>query len=177
MTVVPAWSHPVRLAELNRAPLRKRLAPDAATRARIATELALDGLDDLRADVTLTPWLDGAVLEARWTAVVEQTCGITLEPFSTRLEGDYSVRVLPHGSKNAPEEPGGEVMVDPLADDPPDVLEGDSVDLAAYVVEHLALEIDPFPRKPGAEFTPPDEPDPPSPFEALRNFTPRPKGD
>ena len=41
------------------------------------------------------------------------------------------------------------------------MLEGDAIDLAAYVVEHLALEIDPFPRKPGVEFdyTPDPEPD------------------
>ena len=176
MSTEPAWSHPVRLTEVSRAPFRQRLAPDALVRARIASDLGLDRLDELEAFATLTPWLDGALLEASWSAVIEQTCGITLEPFSSRLAGAFKVRVVPNGSKNAPEELGGEVMVDPLAEDPPDVLEGDSVDLAAYVVEHLALEIDPFPRKPGAEFTPPDEPSPPSPFEALRNFTPRPKG-
>jgi len=29
---------------------------------------------------------------------------------------------------------------------------GEAIDVAGYVVEHLALEIDPFARKPGAEF-------------------------
>jgi len=51
------------------------------------------------------------------------------------------------------------------------VLEGDVVDLAAYVVEHLALEIDPFPRKPGAVFTPPEPEEPPSPFAVLKGLT------
>jgi hypothetical protein len=42
------------------------------------------------------------------------------------------------------------------------------VDLAAYVVEHLALEIDPFPRSPGAEFEPPAALPESSPFDVLR---------
>jgi hypothetical protein len=43
------------------------------------------------------------------------------------------------------------------------------------VVEHLALEIDPFPRKPGAEFDyqPPAQEE--SPFAVLKNLkTPKP---
>jgi uncharacterized metal-binding protein YceD (DUF177 family) len=62
------------------------------------------------------------------------------------------------------------VELDPDAADPPDVLEDDAIDLAAYVVEHLALEIDPFARKPGVEFeyTPPDEEE--SPFAVLKKL-------
>ena len=54
------------------------------------------------------------------------------------------------------------------------MLEGDAIDVAAYVVEHLALEIDPFPRKPGAAFdySPPDKEE--SPFAVLKNLKPKP---
>ena len=45
-----------------------------------------------------------------------------------------------------------------------------SVDLAAYVVEHLALEIDPWPRKPGVVFEAPEGPAEPSPFDVLREL-------
>jgi uncharacterized metal-binding protein YceD (DUF177 family) len=48
------------------------------------------------------------------------------------------------------------------------VLESDEIDLAHIVTEHLALEIDPFPRKPGAEFSyTPDTPEE-SPFAVLK---------
>jgi hypothetical protein len=42
--------------------------------------------------------------------------------------------------------------------------------VAHYIVEHLALAIDPFPRKPGAEFefTPPAEEE--SPFAVLKKL-------
>jgi uncharacterized metal-binding protein YceD (DUF177 family) len=59
------------------------------------------------------------------------------------------------------------------ADDPPDVLEGDALDLGAYVVEHLTLEIDPFPRKPGAAFVPPEPEPEASPFAVLKGLKDR----
>ena len=66
-----------------------------------------------------------------------------------------------------PDEASGELDLDPEADDPPDLLESDRIDLAAYVVEDLALAIDPFPRKPGVAFEAPDQPGELSPFAVL----------
>jgi hypothetical protein len=106
--------------------------------------------------------------------VVTQVCGLGLDPFDTELGGDFQVRCAPLGSPLlAP--PESEVEIDLDADDPPDALEHDWIDVAAYVVEHLALEIDPFPRKPGAEFTPPPAETPPSPFAVLARLQPAPR--
>jgi uncharacterized metal-binding protein YceD (DUF177 family) len=58
--------------------------------------------------------------------------------------------------------------MDPEADDPPDVLEGETIDVSGYVLEHLALELDPFPRKPGAVFENPLPTAEISPFAALK---------
>ena len=164
------WSEPLRLPSPGGRPLTRRLVADEAARSRIARALGLDRLHEPKAEATLTPWLDGAELKARWSAKVEQTCGVTLEPFRTPLQGEVAVKILPAGSRHAPRQ-AAEVAVDPEAADPPDVLEGAVVDLAAYVVEHLALEIDPFPRKPGAVFTPPEPEEPPSPFAVLKGLT------
>lgn len=165
-----AWTHPVRLHELGRGPLRLTLEPDAGQRAAIAGQLGLESLPALTAEVTLKPWLDGAELTGRFKAVVEQVCSVSLDPFEQPLDGEIDVRVLPAGSPNANPEAGDEVELDPDAPDPPDVLASDVVDVAAYVVEHLALEIDPFPRKPGAEFefTPPQVEE--SPFAVLKKL-------
>src|SRR5207247_506125 len=96
-----------------------------------------------------------------------QVCSLSLDAFEQPLTGRIEVQVVPEGSPNAPAE-DTEADYDPEAPEPPDVLEGDAIDIAAYVVEHLALEVDPFPRKPGAtfDFAPP-EPEP-SPFAALK---------
>jgi hypothetical protein len=105
-----------------------------------------------------------------------QTCGITLDPFESALSGDFLVRAVPAGSPNAPTEETAEVEFDVAAEDPPDVLTDERVDLAAYVVEHLALEIDPFPRSPGAEFEPPAAQPESSPFDILRALKDRDPG-
>jgi uncharacterized metal-binding protein YceD (DUF177 family) len=170
--VSAGWSKVVRLHELARGPVKLRLEPDAAERARIAKDLGLEGLPSLVADVAVRPWLDGAEITGRFQARVAQLCSVSAEPFEQDLRGEIEVRAVPAGSPNAPTEAGHEVELDLEAPDPPDVLEGDAVDVAAYVVEHLALEIDPFPRKPGAAFDyqPPEEEE--SPFAVLKKLKP-----
>ena len=164
------WSETVGLAEVSRGPVTRVIEADEAARKRIARALNLDQLDALEARVTLEAWMDGAELDGRWTASIEQTCGVTLERFATELEGAFLVRVVPAGSPNAPREEGQEIAVDPEGDDPPDVLEAEDVDIAGYVVEHLALEIDPFPRKPGVEWSAPPPEEPESPFAVLKGL-------
>jgi hypothetical protein len=142
----------VKLHELARGAVRLRLEPDAAERAAIAERLGLTGLPALAAEVTVRPWLDGAEVTGRFDAVVGQTCGVSLEPFEQPVSGAFEVHAVPAGSPHAPAAEGGELELDPDAPDAPDVLEADALDVAGYVVEHLALELDPFPRKPGVAF-------------------------
>jgi len=168
------WTHPVRLQDVARAPVKVRLEPDAATRAQLAKDLGVQGFPSLSAELTVRPWLDGAEIAGRFSGVVEQICGVSLEPFEQQISGEVEVRVVPPGSSSAPPEPeGGEIELDLEAPDPPDVLDSDVVDLAAYLVEHLALAIDPFPRRPGAEFTYTPDPEVESPFAILKRL----KGD
>jgi uncharacterized metal-binding protein YceD (DUF177 family) len=113
------------------------------------------------------------VLSGRFDARVEQVCGVTLDPFEQDISGEIDVRLVPAGSPNAPADDAVEAEHDPNAPEPPDVLSGDAIDLAAYVVEHLALEIDPFPRKPGAAFEYEAPPAEESPFAVLQKLKDR----
>lgn len=167
------WSVPLRLSEVDRGPVRLSLEPDEAARARIAAAVGVDRVDRLKAEVTARPWLDGAELSGRIDAEVTQTCGVTLDPFQTPIRSDFLIRLLPPGSPNAPAPDAAEVLVDPEAEDPPEVLESEVIDVGAYVVEYLLLEIDPFPRKPGAVFEPPEPPAVISPFAALAALKPK----
>ena len=166
-----SWPKPLKLHELARGPIRLRLEPDAAERAAIAKRLGLQGLPALSADVTAKPWLDGVEVTGRFQAVVEQICGVSLDPFEQPVEGEIEIRAVPAGSPHAGAAESHELELDPDAPDPPDELAADSIDLAAYVVEHLALEIDPFPRKPGAEFDYEAPETETSPFAALKKLT------
>jgi uncharacterized metal-binding protein YceD (DUF177 family) len=162
------WSDTVRLSEVSRGPVERRLSPDPAQLPAIARNIGVDVLKSLDARVTARPWLDGAELRGRFSAEVVQTCGVTLDPLEQTIDGDFLVRVLPPGSVNLPANDPEEL--DPEAEDPPEELPGEEIDLAAYVVEHLALEIDPFPRKPDAVFEPPAVEEEASPFAVLRRL-------
>ena len=164
------WPVSVRLGEVARfseaAPLARHLVADEATRKTIAKALDLVALDRLEADLDLSGWFDGLRIDGRWRADIVQTCGVSLDDFPTALSGEFTVRAVPEGSRHAAP-PESDLEIDIDAEDPPDILENDSVDLGAYVVEHLALDIDPFPRKPGAVFEPPEPEVEASPFAAL----------
>ena len=164
-----AWNEVVTLSEAQRETVKRALVADAAARSRIARALGLEALERLEAEMRVAPWLDGVEVSGRWSARVGQVCGVTLEPFESDLEGEIHLKALPEGSAalGGPDEAGGELDLDPEADDPPDVLEGDRIDLGAYVVEDLALAVDPFPRKPGVAFEAPEQPGEPSPFAVL----------
>ena len=166
------WPGPLKLAELSRGPVTRRIAAPQPIRDAIARQLAVDGLDKLEAQVEAAPWLDGARLRGRLDAVVRQTCGVTLEPLETVIEASFDLKLLPAGSPNAPSEPD-EAVLDPEAEDPPELVEDETIDLGAVVVEQLSLEIDPFPRKPGAVFDTGPVDEPPSPFAALKDFKPK----
>lgn len=169
MTADLGWSHEVRLVDLAGGPMNLDLVADDATRAAIARRLELKGLKSLRARVRLRPWLDGAEMSGRFEAIVEQVSGISLEEFDQEVSGEIEVRLVPTGSPHAPD-PEAEIELDPESPDPPDVLEDDRIDVAAYVVEHLALEIDPFPRKPGETFEYAQPSDDDSPFAVLKRL-------
>jgi hypothetical protein len=169
------WSLPVRLAEVSRATLSLNAEADERTRDRIARLLELVRLESFTADVRITPWLDGAELNGRWRARVIQTCGVTLDDFESELDGSFRLRVVPASSKLAVPQ-GAETMVDPEAEDPPDVLGGDVIEVGGYLVEQLALEVDPFPRKPGVSFEPPSPGPAISPFAVLQSLKPKDPG-
>lgn len=168
--VTAAWPCEIPLAQVDRGVVSLRLEPSAEQRKAIAQQLGLVSLEALSAEVHLASWLDGASISGLLRARVVQTCSATADDFETPIDARFALKVLPANSQNAPQEEFGDLGADPDADDPPDVLEGETVDVSAYVVEHLALELDPFPRKPGAVFVQPPEPTELSPFSALKGL-------
>lgn len=165
--VAGAWPIDMPLHELGRGPQERRIAAEGPALARIAAVVGVDALKSLEAAVRVTPWMDGAQIEGRWSAVVVQTCGITLEPFESNLGGEFGIRAVPSGSPALASGETHELDLDPEADDPPDEVADGVLHLGAYVVEDLSLAVDPFPRKPGASFEAPQTVAEPSPFAAL----------
>lgn len=165
------WERPLAWTEVPPGERTVTLAPSAETRAAIARDLGLEGLARLEARLTLRPWMDGVALTGTVKALATQVCGVSLDPFEVAVDEAIAIRIVPAGSPNAPAPEAGEVIIDLEADDPPDTTPGATIDLAGYVVEALALALDPFPRKPGAVFEPPETTGPISPFAALSRLS------
>lgn len=164
MSDIP-YSEPVRLHQIG-AGVTRTLEPDAAARARIVKALDLAALDGLTADIELKPSAIGWKVAGRVKAELAQTCGITLEPLPVTIDAPFTVSFA-----EAVDEDSDEIVVN-MDDESPDLVEDGQIDLGQVVVEQLALRLDPFPRKPGAEFVQPPEPGEISPFAVLKSLKP-----
>jgi uncharacterized metal-binding protein YceD (DUF177 family) len=163
------YSEPIRLHQVPGG-VKRTLEPDAAARARIVKALDLASLDAFTAEMDLAPSPAGWRLSGRVCARLAQTCGITLEPLPLEIDASFALTLA-----EAVEEDSEEIIIT-LDDESPDLIENGQIDLGQYAVEQLALRLDPFPRKPGAEFVQPPEPAEISPFAVLKQLRPSDEG-
>lgn len=159
------YSEPVRLHQVGGG-VKRTLEPDAAARARIAKALDLASLDSFIAEMDLAPSPAGWRLSGRVRARLAQTCGITLEALPLEIDAPFALTL-----SEAVDEETDEIVIT-MDDESPDLIENGQIDLGQYAVEQLALKLDPFPRKPGAEFVQPPEPAEISPFAVLKQLRP-----
>lgn len=161
MSDAPPLSEPIRLNQIG-AGLTRRIEPDEAQRRAVARWLDLQSLDAFVAEMTVAPAAVGWSLTGRITAEAVQSCGLTLAPVPARIDQRFRIGLVEAGDGEV-----SEVEVSP-DDDAPDLIEDGRIDLGHHAVEQLSLALDPFPRAPGAEFTPPEESAEISPFAVLK---------
>jgi uncharacterized metal-binding protein YceD (DUF177 family) len=122
---------------------------DADERAALARRFGLLALDSLTAKVGLTPVDAGLVrVHGALAAKVTQACVVTLKSVTTRVEGSFE-RLY---GADTPEEEAGLITDTDTEESPPEPFTDGAVDVGEAVAEQLALELDPFPRAPGAAF-------------------------
>lgn len=152
-------TRPVSVADIPPQGLDVEVVVDEGQRRVLAEEFDLPGIDRVEGRFHLTT-LSGDRVRVRGTvgAQVRQTCVVTLEPIESTVEESVDMTFAPEGS--APELQEGE--------DPPDILSRGTIDLGALTSEFFALGLDPYPRKPDANFSGDDDRiDRESPFAAL----------
>ena len=143
-------------------------------RAAVARLAGLRELSRLQASFDVTRSGDsGLRVSGHVSATVGQNCVVTLEPLANEVDEDVELVFAP-----LPPVPGHEVADAAAAEDAPprrarnwnepEPLIGGVVDLGALAIEFLILGLDPYPRKPGAVFEPPQDLKPDAgPFAAL----------
>jgi len=160
------WSIPVRLDEIPETGLHLDLEADAPTRAAVAAAAAVNEVPRLAASFDLARHgREGMHVVGTVFAQVLQTCVVTLDPVENEIEeGIDIVFAAPTALGPATHE----VNLGAEAVAPPETLIDGVADLGAVATEFLMLAIDPYPRKPGAVFEPPQNADAGShPFAAL----------
>jgi hypothetical protein len=153
----PEFSRRVRVDDLP--PSGRAIAAEAneGERKALARRLGLAGLARLELEGEVHAIRGGTVvrLAARLAADVTQTCVVTLGPLDRRIDADF-VRLYAAGA-SAGAKPDEEVFFDEEEEDI-EPLVGNQIDAGEAAAEQLALELDPYPRAPGAEL-PPAAPD------------------
>jgi len=154
-----------RLVDVGRVPPRGQEVQIVATSeecAALAKDFGLPAIQSLSGDYRLKTSAKGINVTGLVKASITQICVMTLEPFDSMIEEEVEVDFA---------EPSG-MPAEPPTDineyDPPDEIVNGQIDLGALTAEFLALGLDPYPRKPGIDFSyqePADEKD--SPFAAL----------
>jgi hypothetical protein len=172
-TALAPWRVPVAVEDIDAETGQHfDLVADDATRAAVAKVVGLRELPRLRANFDVTRRGAGGVhVVGLVSATVGQNCVVTLEPLAYEIEEAIDLDFVPRQAR-APEpgETEGEPHVVKWGD--PEPLIGGVVDLGALATEFLILGLDPYPRKPGVVFEPPQEGKPdPGPFAALAKLT------
>ncbi len=164
----------VSVAKVGEGGLAQTVTASPAELPKIASYLGLVGIRALKGEVNFARWRGKEIrVSGKLKADVTQSCVVTLDPVDAHVEGEFERRFLPDV-----EEQGTDVFVDPEGDDPPEPL-GRDIDLGEILVEELALNLDPYPRKPGVAFETAQEASPPTarenPFAALAKLKPKPE--
>lgn len=170
------FSYSVKVGHVSANPLTVTITADADERSALARTWGVLDVSELHAEMQVSRWKrDGVRVKGRCQARLTQACVVTLEPVEAVIDEPFEALFVPEGSRLARSEADGEVVIDAEGPDMPEPFAGDTIDVGAVVAEFAALAIDPYPRKPGAEFHhgaegPDDEAEVVSPFAALKEW-------
>lgn len=145
----PLISRPFRLHRLGTEPVETRIEASPDERAAIARAFELPALGTLVGRFRLLQRRGDRVelrldLEARATRI----CVVSLDAFEQPIRERASLVLVP-GNGDASTEEEGEILDPDSPDEIP--IAADVVDLGVLLTEQLALALDPYPHRPGAE--------------------------
>jgi hypothetical protein len=140
---MPELHRPVSVADIGPSGLDSLVEASAAECAALARRMGVPAVSSLVCRFHLARGVGGAVAaRGRLVASVVRTCVVSLDDFETEVAEDFQVRFVPAGTESDNPDPEAVDEI-PFA--------GAVIDLGEAAAEQLALALDPYPRKPGAE--------------------------
>jgi uncharacterized metal-binding protein YceD (DUF177 family) len=161
------WYVPLAIEDVAETGAHFDLTAGTDIRSAVARMAGLRDLPRLQASFEVRRHgAQGLHVAGRVSATVGQACVVTLEALTNEVEEEIDLLFVPQanaaGQSEAADAPRAESWqeIEPLIDG--------QVDLGALATEFLILGLDPYPRKPGAVFRPPqDAPPDEGPFAPL----------
>ena len=167
-----SFSHSVRVRDVPASGKKLHMEAGPEELAVLADELGIAGVERVEADLEVLP-VGNNSLRVRGTVDgdVVQTCIVTLDPVRQSVRETVDVVFLPEEERGTRGEKT--ILLDPDDEEERDYFAQGRLDLGPIVREHLALGLDPYPRKPETEFQPhieDDTSDRVSPFDSLKQL-------
>jgi len=172
------WSFSVLVTQLPEAGLHQVLEATPVQRGLLAAAAGVNAVLQAVATFDVIPEAGGIVtVTGTVRARVEQNCVVSLDPVENDIDEAITAVFAPpsqiSSSRKSIQKEQGE---DAEIPDPPEPIVNGAIDLGQLAAEFLALGIDPYPRKPGVAFAPPETPEDPDehPFAALKALKDKP---
>jgi hypothetical protein len=160
-------SRPVTVDNLPAQGIEATVDATAEECAALAKDFKLPAIRSLVGRYKLTGTPERVRVMGRIEAAVTQVCVVTLDEFDSDLQEDVEVDF------SAPDSLPLTAGESEHEYEPPDEIVNGQVDLGSITAEFLALGLDPYPRKPGVDFTYEVKNDPADgPFAALGKLKP-----
>lgn len=146
----PELSRPLKVERVPLGGIEEHIVAAPLEREALAKRFGLIDLPRFEAFLNVDREQGGMyAVTGRIIADVVQSCVVTLEPVAQKVREDINVLFAPpHLVKQVSE---GALGGDPDEADPPEPIENGMIDLGELVAQHLAMGLDPYPRKEGAE--------------------------
>lgn len=119
-------------------------------RAAMAGVFGIPAVESLSGRLSVTPWRGrGLAVKGEVEARVVQTCVVTTDPVHNLVHEDVEVYFAPKRGRRTADQtaPNAEVPDADMED-----LVDERIDVGGLAAEHIALGLEPYPRKPGVEF-------------------------
>ena len=144
------WHHVVKASNVPEAGIDVSIDADPEECAATAQRLGVSEIRALSLDVSVKPWRKGGLrVDGGVRGHVTQPCVVTLEPVEELVEESFKA-LFAAESETARVFADAEIVIDAMEDDdPPEALNRGEVDVCQIAIEHLALGINPYPRKDG----------------------------
>ncbi|MCX7320398.1 MAG: DUF177 domain-containing protein [Hyphomicrobiales bacterium] len=161
----PPWSVPVPVTEIPDVGLSQTIEARPDQRKAMAELGGLPDIAAVKAELNLLAVKGGTVhITGRVKGRVTQTCVVTLEPVENEVDEAVDVVFAPPSQiRELAESMDEDGDGDEDRPDPPEPIENGMIDLGKLATDALFLGLDPYPRKPDAEFQ--DQVAEPSPEE------------